>query len=174
MVSPMFLSWLTDTFLPARSLADLIGLSCFTSTALKSLPCSPVEETPLATTLIGRPCSLAVSSEVTLPKANWNWPPTAPEMLAAPPCTGVMDRSIFCLSKKPLALPRWIGAVSTMAITPAVTLSFPPAPCGVPAEPHAAAGTRRAATRQIRAERRISTPRGVSKQRSVRYANESS
>lgn len=88
----MFLSVLTATFLPSRSLADLIGLSLFTTTAPKSAFCLPVEPTPLTTTLTGTPLDWATISEVEFEKPNWNWPLTTPGTIAAPPCAMVIDR----------------------------------------------------------------------------------
>ena len=69
-MSPMLERLLTETFLPARSLGDLIGESCGTTTAPKSPSLFPEVVTPLATTFMLRPLSLATMSETKLEKAK--------------------------------------------------------------------------------------------------------
>jgi hypothetical protein len=105
-VSPMFFRVLTATRLPARSLADRIGLPSRTTTAEKSRPDLPVEATPLATARRGAPSTWAAISEVTLLKPNAYLPLSTFLTIGPPPCSGTMVRSMPRLLKKPCFLPR--------------------------------------------------------------------
>jgi hypothetical protein len=97
-VSLMFLSVLMATFLPSRSLGDLMALPFFTMRPLKSLPCTPVEAIPLTTALTGTLLVWATINDVTLLKPNWNWPLTTPGTIAAPPCAVEMVSFRPCFS----------------------------------------------------------------------------
>ena len=67
----MLFSVFTATFLPARSFGLLMALPDGTRMPAKSFAGSAVAWLPDATTLTGRPLSVARSSEVTLLNPNW-------------------------------------------------------------------------------------------------------
>jgi hypothetical protein len=81
--------------------------------------------------------------------------------MAAPPWPLSMVSSILRLLKKPLSLPRKIGATSTIGMTPTLTwstASLSPDGSDPPDDPHAATTPRSAAARTLAKNRRMSCP----------------
>ncbi len=144
-----------------------MALPAGTRMPAKSFAASAVAWLPDATTLTGRPLSVARSSEVVLLKPNWYWPLTTPGMIAAPPWASSVFSSRPSSAKKPLSIPRYTGATSRIGISPTVTVVVAAAPADVEVpdesspEPHPAISRAVAAPSAAMLVRRVTTRRVV-------------
>ena len=154
--SPMLLSVLTATVLPARPLTSRIGLFAGTSTWQASfLP--GAMPTPGVMACSGTPLLLAMMSETLLEKPNWLLLLTTAGTIAAPPAASCGSTLSFCALKKPFWTPRYSGATSVIGIRPTFTVVTPSAsllPAEVPPEPQPAARPTASAATTTRSRRR--------------------